>query len=122
MAQFQQQWLIFDFDTRLGFITPLAHYLSQTFALSNELPQEFIPYIKKIPAQVYWQSFYSDRSHMLGQIKESDYPTWPIINKQQTKPLLFTDLLDYSSNKKDTFALIKTDSLASTLQALHSSQ
>ena len=48
LAEINHQYLIFDFDTRLPFVTPLPEYLQYTFIPPDKLPQEFTPYLRKI--------------------------------------------------------------------------
>ena len=111
LAIIKQQAYIFDFDTRLDFVTPLEEYLIKSFIFSDQLAGQFVPYIRKIPAQSYLKQFYSDRSHMLNQISPSEFPPWPVINSANKN---YTSLADYLNLQKkiiDKNRLIKCDSL-----------
>jgi len=125
LADINHQSVIFDFDSRLGFVTPLDKYLTGTFTFFNkelhELPEEFIPYIRKIPAQSYLKHFYSDRSHMKNQITASEYPPWPVINKGKTHCTPLRDYLNLKSDLNDNSSLIKVDSFPAVKQKLSSS-
>lgn len=89
-----QQPLIFDYDTRLPFATPLKQYLQNSFINPAELPEELTPYIRKIPARTYLQKFHSDRSHMQNIITPSQFPGWPIINAELKNPIKLLNCLD----------------------------
>ena len=91
-AEYAQQHYICDFDTRLPFVSPLDDYIQGTFIEPELLPEPYQPVIRKVPASAYLQQFFSDRSHMLGQISRSEFPDWPLIN--QNKPSLIT-LMQY---------------------------
>lgn len=122
LADINHQSVIFDFDTRLGFVTPLDEYLRHTFILSEKesvsLTEELIPYIRKTPAKSYLNNFYSDRSHMLNYISDNEYPPWPIINESKTDCIPLADYLDIKSNLRDHSSLIKVDSLTAVKQKL----
>ncbi|MCU7940418.1 MAG: hypothetical protein KZQ64_16010 [gamma proteobacterium symbiont of Bathyaustriella thionipta] len=113
LAEINHPPVIFDFDSRLGFVTPLDKYLTNTFIFSDktsvELPEEFIPYIRKIPAQSYLNNFYSDRSHMLKQISRSEYPPWRIINADKTHCTPLADYLNIKQPLSDNSSVIKVD-------------
>ena len=73
------QDLILDFDTRLGFVTPLLSYFRLSFPSQKELPETYRAYIRCIPTADYLTYFYSDRKHMTDKVPESEYPDYPII-------------------------------------------
>lgn len=111
LAEIGHQHLIFDFDSRLPFATPLQEYLQNTFILPD-MPPEFKPYIRKIPAQSYVDQFYSDRSHMQNQIKQSEFPPWGIINADKKDIIPLADYLKIEQQLNDNSKLIKVTSLA----------
>lgn len=85
---------VFDFDSRLPFGTPLKHYLHHSFLDPQKMPEELTPCFRKIPAQSYWQQFYSDRSHMREKIAPSQFPRWPLINAGLEHPITLDNYLD----------------------------
>ncbi len=111
LAEINHQYLIFDFDTRLSFVTPLQEYLQKTFIPPNKLPQEFIPYIRKVPAQSYLNKFYSDRSHMQNQIDARQFPPWPIINEHREHCIALADYLNTEQALDDSSQVLKVSSL-----------
>ncbi len=118
LAEICQKYYIFDFDTRLTFITPVQEYLQKTFVSPSKLPQEFIPYIRKIPAENYLKQFYSDRTHMENQIEPSDFPTWPIINAGKKNCIPLADYLSIDKVFNDKSQLLKISSLTGLKQWL----
>ena len=78
-AQFKDVVQIFDPDSRLDFPVPRADYMQNTFPRQADLPQRYRAWISVIPALSYVRHFYSDRSHMRGQLPESEFPDYPII-------------------------------------------
>lgn len=118
LAEINHQYLIFDFDSRLSFVTPLQEYLQRTFIPPDKLPQEFIPYIRKVPAQSYLGKFHSDRSHMRNQIKTSEFPPWPIINAGREHCIALTDYLKTEQEPGDKSQVLKISSLTTLEQWL----
>jgi len=119
LADINHQSVIFDFDTRLGFVTSLDEYLKNTFIFfSKELHEELIPYIRKIPAQSYLKYFYSDRSHMINRIAASEYPPWPVINEDKKNCIPLADYLNIQKFLSHDSLLIKVDSLEAVKQRL----
>lgn len=122
LALIREQPVIFDFDSRLGFVTPLDEYLKNSFIFAHEaahhLPEEFIPYIRKIPAQSYLNNFYSDREHMRQYLSADKFPHWPLINNNKAHRTSLTDYLDISHKLPDNCSLIKVASFAAVKQLL----
>ena len=119
LADINHQSVIFDFDTRLDFVTSLDEYLKNTFIFfSKEIHEELIPYIRKIPAQSYLKHFYSDRSHMKNQITAAEYPPWPIINDGKKNCIPLADYLNIQKFLSHDGLLIKVDSLEAVKQGL----
>lgn len=118
LAEIHQQPFIFDFDTRLPFITPLHQYLQHTFIFSDNLPQELTPYIRKIPAHSYLERFYSDRLHMENQIEKSEFPSWPIINANKKLRIKLADYLATDRELDDNSQVFKVPSLTALEQWL----
>jgi hypothetical protein len=120
LAEINHLYFIFDFDTRLPFVTTLQNYIQNTFIPANNLPPEFIPYIRKIPAQLYLEQFYSDRSHMQNQIEQSEFPPWPIINTNTKHRTTLADFLDIEHDLDDNSPVFKMFSTARLEQWLTS--
>ena len=79
LAQINNELVVFDFDSRCEFPTPVTKYFNVTFPSTKELYENFQPYIKIINANYYYQHFYSDRKHMLGLIDSDKFPDYEII-------------------------------------------
>jgi hypothetical protein len=77
-----EPWCIGDLDTRLEFPTPVADYLRQTFVNIDNMPSEYHPTFRVIPATEYVERFSSDRSHMrsVGGGWLAPPPSWPAIH------------------------------------------
>ncbi len=118
LAEIHYQFFIFDFDTRLHFITPVHQYLQNTFISSEQLPLEWLPYIRKIPADSYLECFYSDRQHMKGQIEKSAFPSWPLINSDKPHRIRLVDYLDLEQAFDDNSQVFKITSLTTLEQWL----
>lgn len=111
LADINHQLLIFDFDTRLPFVTPVQNYIQYTFISPDDLPKELMVYIRKIPAQSYLEKFYSDRSHMFRHIEACQYPPWPIINADQHQSIKLDRYLDIEQQLNDGSQLFKLSSV-----------
>lgn len=117
LTKMEHEYFIFDFDSRLPFVTPLALYIAATFIEPDKLPERFHPYIRKISLRRYLDNFYSDRSHMIGQIDSSEFPDWPIINQEQDHLVTLSDYLSLGLSLEDS-EVIKPESLTALLDAL----
>ena len=74
--------IVLDPDTRMPFPMPTADYLRDTFPDSRRLPDRLRTLVRSIPAESYLTHFYSDRSHMQGQLPGSAFPDYPIIQPE----------------------------------------
>ena len=63
LQNYSDDW-IFDFDTRLPFVTERQQYAKNTFVDPADLPDMFHPWLRIIPMREYLNNFSSDRSHM----------------------------------------------------------
>ena len=115
LSNIDSQLKIFDFDTRLPFVTPLELYIASTFIEPDKLPESFHPYIRKIPLNSYLKNFYSDRSHMTGQIDSADFPAWPIINQNQEHIIKLADYLSLGLSLGDDSEILKPESLSALI-------
>lgn len=111
LADINHKMLIFDFDSRLPFVSPLEEYLKNSFIAPDRLLPEFTPFVRKIPAPAYLDRFYSDRSHMLGQIPDTDFPSWPLINVEKQSTITLADYLDTDKALNDNSQRLKVTSL-----------
>ncbi|MCM8530651.1 MAG: protein N-terminal glutamine amidohydrolase [Lentisphaeraceae bacterium] len=102
---------IFDFDTRLNHPENLNSYLNHTFGDQLSIPQEFQTYCRKIPADVYLNSFHSDRTHMLDEENNpiQEFPLWPKISSKQ--PVSLDELLDFTFQTDQISEFQPVDSL-----------
>ncbi|KAG2182191.1 hypothetical protein INT43_007118, partial [Umbelopsis isabellina] len=57
--------LVYDFDTRLAFPTPIKKYVWLSFRPDLLLNEQFERYFRLIPAKDFLSHFASDRSHMV---------------------------------------------------------
>ena len=81
-AEIDGRCLILDFDTRLDFPAPCEDYLQRSFPPQSLLPEHLRSWVRRIPASNYLAHFYSDRSHMLDQLPQSQFPPYPIIQPE----------------------------------------
>lgn len=91
---------LLDFDTRLGFCTPLEEYMQQSFLADKLLYPEYIPLFRLISAQEYVRYLKSDRRHM--QTPEgwlAPPPPWPPISENESNLHQFTNTADHSYGK-----------------------
>ncbi len=77
---------VFDFDTRLPFPLASDRYLTATFADQATLAAHYRAQVRQVAAAHYLQHFYSDRSHMHGQVPRSAFPDYPIIQPPPGQP------------------------------------
>ena len=117
-AEFEHQRCICDFDTRLPFVSTLHDYIQGTFIEPELLPEPYQPVIRKVPASAYLQQFFSDRSHMLGQISRSDFPDWPLINQNKASHITLMQYLDLKQALNDGSQICKPASLQQLYQFL----
>jgi hypothetical protein len=72
--------LIYDYDTTLPFPTASADYLAATFPAEAAVAPPFRAQLREIPGDSYLRRFWSDRSHMAGQVPAEAFPPWtPIL-------------------------------------------
>jgi len=91
---FQNEWLVYDFDTILSFPVKLEEYLHKTF--QNVENYRYQPYFRIITKQDYLTKFSSDRSHMFINRKWTHTPPqWKkIINGSSN----FTDIINFKND------------------------
>src|SRR5262245_31338166 len=72
------QWLIYDYDSRLGSPVPLHRWIEGTFPI--QVPPFFAPMFRVIDAARFLEVFASDRSHMRSEEGWQRLPPeWPTI-------------------------------------------
>jgi len=103
---------VLDFDSRLDFPVLLGAYLQNSFPDQATLPERYQAWVRVIPAGDYLRHFFSDRSHMHGQLPESAFPDYPII--QPPAGVEAISLADY----RDTHARLPDCSRVVPLSAL----
>jgi len=91
---------IFDFDTRLPFVSSYENYLHNSFA--ENIDSKYSGIFRIIPAEMYLTQFYSDRSHMKGLISDNDFPKYPAILSNALTKIELKNLFDSESEIKDT--------------------
>ncbi len=89
-------WQIWDLDTLLGMPIPLADYLTQTFAMLDEIHPSYAPSFRLFPRDIFLRDFYSDRSHMLDKHRtwRQPPPPWPAIMPNRPTPLHLLRIID----------------------------
>ena len=97
-ARLPDQTVIFDFDSRLSFPQPAKSYFAMTFGNQKTLPENLRTWVRTTPAADYLAHFYSDRSHMIGQIPMSAFPDYSII--QPSPGITRIPLSDYRDMKQ----------------------
>lgn len=98
MVNIKDQVYILDFDSRLNFPEKIESYLSNSF--SPYFSKNHICQFRSIAAQHYLDYFYSDRSHMKGMIKDSDYPAYPAIMPKLEQAMSLSELSDFKNEVK----------------------
>ena len=104
--------VILDPDTRLPFPTPTQDYLRETFPDQADLPAGLRTLVRRIPAISYLTRFYSDRSHMRGQLPRSAFPDYPII-----EPVAGVEAIDLAAYR-DPLCELHDGSRVTTIDAL----
>jgi len=84
LAHTNNELVIFDFDSRCEFPTPVEIYFKLSFPSIININDKLLPYIKKIKAQYYFEHFYSDRAHMNGIISKKEFPAYEIIQPEKS--------------------------------------
>ena len=86
---------VHDFNSLLGFSTPLEHYFGHSFADESQLKRVMIPKFRVIEAADFVGSFLSDRSHMkFDHDWHSAPPNWPAISETCSNLHRFNDMTD----------------------------
>jgi protein N-terminal glutamine amidohydrolase len=94
----QGNWMVYDFDSTLGFPVDLGTYLQQTFGEITSLNAENRPFFKIFSGYIFTDTFYSDRSHMKDG--EGNWifmpPSWPIVEHGNTQKLEMDEIMNFS--------------------------
>ena len=90
---------ILDFDSKCPFPCLLGDYFINTFPEEAEVPRQYQPYLKAIPAKDYFDHFNSDRSHMLGIIPDDAFPQYKPVLQASNKEFSLRELRRFSSQK-----------------------
>ena len=107
MVKIEHKPCIFDFDTRLPFVSNYEDYLNNSFA--DNIDSKYSGVFRIIPAEVYLKHFHSDRSHMKGLISDDDFPKYPPILSNLSTKIELKNLFD--SEIKDTSIIKDTKQL-----------
>jgi len=78
-AYFEDEIVVFDFDSRCDFPIRLSEYFALSFPEKITLHPTYQPLLKAISANKYFKYFYSDRQHMTGIINKNEFPQYEII-------------------------------------------
>lgn len=91
-AEYEQQTVIFDFDSRRPFPDVINSYFTRTFQSWSLLPETLRPLLRIINATHFYKHFSSDRSHMLGIVSEDKFPKYDVISPaNHIEPLYLQD-------------------------------
>jgi hypothetical protein len=89
-------WEVWDLDCTLGMPVPAGEYLRQSFR--EGIPEEHLPRFRLVDAEVFAETFSSDRSHMLtagGRWRKKPPPWLPILPPGVTPNLMrFVDMTE----------------------------
>ena len=97
-ATYEQQTVIFDFDSRRPFPDLISNYFNRTFLSWSLLPEKLRPFLRIINATHFYKHFSSDRSHMLGLITDDKFPEYETISPEKhIEPLYLQDCFNISS-------------------------
>lgn len=105
----EQSLYIFDFDTRLDFITNAEFYIKNS--LPDNINPRYQSLLRIIPARIYLKHFDSDRSHMKGVIPESKFPDYPCIRSNSVNKIVLKDLFDIERNIDKTSIIYNFEQL-----------
>lgn len=100
ITQINSQPFVLDFDSTLGFCTPLEIYLQFSFYEESRVKPSFIPLFRLMNASEYSRLLKTDRSHM----KKSGHwtappPDWPLISETENNLPKLTNMLDETYGK-----------------------
>ena len=108
---------VFDLDSRLPFPVQRVAYFQKTFPDQSSLPEQFRSWVRSIPADSYLEHFFSDRSHMVGKVPESEFPDWPVIQPEaNNRRIALNEYWDMDKQLNDssyTYSLNRRDSTGS---------
>jgi hypothetical protein len=120
-AELEGDSWIFDPDSRLPFPSRCSRYISDTFTDQSALPERFRAMARIIPAATYLTHFYSDRSHMIGQIPPEEFPDYPIIvPAADVAPIPLSAYRDMQRDLEDGSQLMTVTPVLCNLRALAS--
>ena len=88
---------VLDLDTTLGFPAPVSTYFDHSFP--TDVPSELRPRFRVVAAQLFLDTFHSDRSHMIGAdgLYLAAPPPWPAI-----RPELGSNLDEFVDMSRDS--------------------
>ncbi len=90
-------WVVYDFDSTLGFPVELGNYLHQTFRQLSDPNPEIRPFFKSFSGDLFKDTFYSDRKHMKDG--EGNWiflpPSWPIVEHGFSEKLEMEEIMDF---------------------------
>jgi len=87
-----EPFTIWDLDTTLGMPVPARDYLQQSF--HEAVPAPYLPVFRLVEAEVFLETFASDRAHMLddeGRYRQPP-PPWPPIGSSPSNLMRFVDM------------------------------
>ena len=96
LAVRQQNWVVWDLDTRLGCPVPAEQWLRGTFPSPAAVPALFQPRFGWFPAEMWRSAFTSDRGHMRTGNGgwQQEPPPWPAITGlKEGERLLLADAI-----------------------------
>ena len=96
-----EAWIL-DPDSRLPFPTPADRYMAESFPQQTLLKPAYRTMVRVVPAASYCERFYSDRSHMRGQLPETRFPDYPVIQPDwDARPLTLAQYRDFTTALDD---------------------
>ncbi len=85
---------IYDFDSVLPFPVNSVDYFLDSFPEQSALAERYRAWVRWIPAAVFTERFYSDRSHMRGVIDEAEFPLWPVMSPAHDQAIALSEYWD----------------------------
>jgi len=111
-AHIENSTVVFDFDSKCKFPVNIKKYFNDTFPVTVNLNESYIPMIKVIKAEYYLKHFHSDRQHMKGLIKSHEYPNYKIITPESKfEKLSLDNCLDIDNLKYNSIIIKPEDYL-----------
>ena len=112
-ARINNNVYVLDFDSHCEFPLLINEYFYRTFPAASNVSEKYLSLIKPIKSDDFLKHFFSDRSHMMGIIPESEFPQYSIIQPEQgLERLTLQECIDTTIKTVDSEIFTPEDFLA----------